>query len=61
MALTLRLTGLSSPAHADRLDCVVVDDGRIAGLNPNAAIKAMALCHLGADHLFWLNPPYWGG
>jgi hypothetical protein len=29
--LSLRPTGLSSPAHADRQDFVVVDDGRVVG------------------------------
>ena len=31
MTLTHRPTTLSSPAHADRQDYVVVDDGRIVG------------------------------
>jgi hypothetical protein len=31
MALTLRPIGLSSPAHADRQDCAVLDVGRVVG------------------------------
>jgi len=31
MALSLRPTGLSSPAYADRLDYNVIEDGRVIG------------------------------
>ena len=31
MPLTLRPTGLSSPAYADKLDYVVCEDGKVIG------------------------------
>ena len=31
MSLSMRKTGLASPAYADRFDCVVYDDGRPIG------------------------------
>jgi hypothetical protein len=47
MPLTLRPTGLSSPAYADKLDYVVCEDGKVIGRLYEDVRSSLVLVHHG--------------